>query len=373
MSWNGALLGVALACTMPSNYLYPVREGKQFGFIDRNGKVVIAPKYDAVGEFSEDRVRVHVGSKAGYIDSTGRMIIEPKYENAEDFEQGRAVVRDEQGYLIIDRSGKVINRIPHRVMGSYHGGLLKVQRARSEGKPTAYGFVDRDGKIVIEPQFTGATDIPDDPADLAVGSLNREWCYFDRTGKIVIRVPMGEHLDPSRPFRNGRMLAKEGFNYGYKDATGNWAIPPKFNAANDFQGGFASVQDGAKWISIDTSGLEVKRKPGPQPVGEPVDGLTKVMQNGLVGWVDSRGELLIPLRQYDQTFDFSCGLVRIKLDGRFGYMDQKGKLVIPNQFDTASDFNQGLASVFVDGGFGYINTSGTVVWKAAPLPKLKLQ
>ena len=302
MSWNSAVLGMALACGMPTNYLYPVREGKQFGFIDRNGKLVVPAKYDSAGEFSEDRVRVYVGGKAGYIDHTGKMVIEPKYESAEEFEQGRAVARDEQGYLIVDRDGKTVNRIPHRVMGEFHGGLLKVQRARTESQPSAYGFVNRDGKIAIEPQFTGATDIPENPADLAVGSLNHEWCYFDRTGKVIIRIPMGPHLDPSRPFRNGRLLVKEGFNFGYKDATGNWAIPARFNAANDFEGGFASVQDGTKWILIDTSGYEVKRMPGPRPIGEPIEGLTKVTENGLLGWMDKKGQLKIP-NQYEMASD----------------------------------------------------------------------
>ena len=179
MTWNGALLGVALACTMPSNYLYPVREGKQSGFIDRSGKLVVPPKYDSVGEFSEGRARVYVGNKAGYIDHTGKMVIEPKYDNAEEFDQGHAVVRDEQGYAIIDRDGKTVNRIPHRVMGSLHGGLLKVQRTRTESQLSAYGFVNRDGKIVIGGDF---------------GAVNGWWTactppssFFSNIGKSTIQ------------------------------------------------------------------------------------------------------------------------------------------------------------------------------------------
>jgi WG containing repeat len=81
---------------------------------------------------------------------------------------------------------------------------------------------------------------------LAVGSLNREWYYFDRSGKVIIRIPLGPNLEASRPSRNGRLLVKDGFNFGYKNSAGKWAIPAKYNAEEDFEGGFASVQDGTK-------------------------------------------------------------------------------------------------------------------------------
>ncbi len=373
LSWSGILAGVALACTMPANYLYPIRQGNLTGFINRDGKVVVTPKYKTVGEFSEGRVGFYENRKFGYLDHTGKVVIEAKYESGEEFAEGRAVVRDEQGYLVLDADGRVVNRIPYRTMGRYHAGLMPVQRPRSEGKPTAYGYVNRDGKVVIEPLFTGAGEFPDDPRNLAIGSLNHDWCYFDRTGKIIIRIPMGPNLDRSRPFKDGRLAMKEGFNFGYKDATGNWAIPPKYNEASDFDNGLANVQDGTKWITIDTKGIEVARRKGPQPLGPAIDGLTKVTENGLLGWMDAKGELAFPMRRYDEAFDYSCGLVRIKLDGRFGYMDQKGQLKIPNQYEMASDFKEGLASVYFERSFGYINTNGSIVWKAEPPPPLQLR
>src|ERR1039458_7563072 len=205
MSWRGLLvLFLFGARSAPaqrvSDYLYPIHEGSKFGFIDRTGAIVVAPKYADVGEIQEGRIRVTEGQLSGYMDLSGKVVIEPKYDSAGEFRSSRAVIRQGDKYALIDLSGKLVAEIPYRVLGDFHQGLLRVQannRVDAAGKklPTTYGFVDVNGKVAIPPQFVPAGEFPDDPADLPVGGLNHDWCYFDRTGRIVIRIPMGPNLN----------------------------------------------------------------------------------------------------------------------------------------------------------------------------------
>ncbi len=51
-------------------------DGK-FGFIDRNGKVAIAPQFDVAGSFSNGLAAVIVAGKVGYIDKKGKFAIAP--------------------------------------------------------------------------------------------------------------------------------------------------------------------------------------------------------------------------------------------------------------------------------------------------------
>ena len=353
----------------PAGHLFPIREGGKFGFIDRSGTVVVAPRYDAVGDESEGLIRVTVGAKSGYIDRSGRLVIAPEYDSAGDFRDGRAVVRIESQYSLIDPSGKRIADLPYRVLGEFHQGLLRVQKT---GRPTAYGFVDRDGRVVIEPQFVNAGEFSDDPANLNATVIGHEWCYFDHSGKIVIRVPMGEDLAPGDLFVNGRLRVKDGFTWGYKDSTGKWAIPPKFNDAKNFEDGLARVQQGDKWITIDTRGKEVpedKRKI--RLLEPPSEGLALAEDNGLLGWIDERGKPAFPFRKYDEAHKFSNGRARIKVDEMYGFLDATGKLVIPVQYWDASDFDHGLAFVQTREGSAYIDSAGAVVWRSAPRPPLK--
>jgi hypothetical protein len=359
-------------------YLYPIREGRKLGFINRAGEVVVPPTYDAVGPMSGGRIRVSVGAQSGYIDLTGKLVIPAQYDTANEFQAGRAVVRQGDKYSLIDPAGKHIADIPFRVLGEFHQGLLRVQasgRTDADGKrlPTAYGFVDLEGEFVIPPTYINAGEFPDDEENLNFGALNREWCYFDRTGRVIIRIPFGPNLTGANLFVNGRLLVKDGFTYGYQDAAGKWAIPPKYNDAHAFEDGFAQVLDGTKWITIDTSGKEVDRSNIHLRRLKPYsEGLALATENGLYGYIDSRGRLAFPLRKYDEAYSFSSGLARIKVDGAYGYLDRTGKLAIPAQYSSASDFDHGLASVMTRDGYGYIDPQAKLVWQA-PLPKIQLK
>ena len=50
---------------------------KKYGFIDKNGKVVIEPQFDNVSAFSEGLAKVEKDGKWGFIHKSGKVVIEP--------------------------------------------------------------------------------------------------------------------------------------------------------------------------------------------------------------------------------------------------------------------------------------------------------
>src|ERR1039458_3116755 len=48
-----------------------------------------------------------------------------------------------------------------------------------------YGFINKAGKMIINPQFDNAHDFND---DLAVVKLGNKWGFIDKKGKIVINT-----------------------------------------------------------------------------------------------------------------------------------------------------------------------------------------
>ena len=53
--------------------LYPILRNGKWGYMNREGKVVIQPSFDDALTFSEGMAAVQVGGKWGYIDETGRL------------------------------------------------------------------------------------------------------------------------------------------------------------------------------------------------------------------------------------------------------------------------------------------------------------
>ena len=58
---------------------------------------------------------------------------------------------------------------------------------------------------------------------------------------------------------------------------------------------------------------------------------------------------------------FSEGLCAVRRDGLYGYIDKKGKLVIPYKFQQAGLFLNGLAKVSINHKHGFINAKGEEV------------
>ena len=72
-------------------------------------------------------------------------------------------------------------------------------------------------------------------------------------------------------------------------------------------------------------------------------------------------ELVEALKRYNEVYEFSEGFARVTRDGKSGFINAKGEEVIPLKYDDADSFSEGVASCKKDGKWGYINTKGEVV------------
>jgi hypothetical protein len=60
---------------------------------------------------------------------------------------------------------------------------------------------------------------------------------------------------------------------------------------------------------------------------------------------------------------FSQGLAGVLINGRYGFINPKGEVVIPLQFEQVENFSEELAAAKINGRWGYIDTSGKFVIK----------
>lgn len=360
---SALLAATALLAAAPE--LYPIRDGRKIGFIDGSGNIVVEPKFDAAGEFSDGLVRVSVGSASGYLDANGRMAVEPRYYVANDFSGGRAIVAAEDGkYQLIDRSGRVIAAIPYRVLGTFHQGLCRMQRPRIGSSPVAYGYFDRDGRTVIEPQFINAGDFSDGEDALAIAIKDRQYHFIDRTGRTMLTLPIEGHDRASR-FSEGLVPWKQDGWWGYRDARGNWVIRPQYDAADPFENGLARVavaKGKTQWIDRKGDKQDPPKFWREKPFAE---GFAVMRDNGRLGYMNESGKSAFNLPALEAAHSFSNGLARVKMDGLYGYIDRKGNWALKPQFREASDFRGRLARVsFPEGNWGYIDSTGKRVWES---------
>ncbi len=198
-----------------SEGLAKIRVGMKWGFVDKTGQIVIEPKFDDASHFSEGLAWVKVGvervkglprgGKYGYIDKTGSVVIEPIYDQVSSFSEGLAVVligssRKGDYCNYIDRSGKVVIKTKYNLAGDFSEGLacvaIGVLHEPSKPLDTTWGYIDKTGKTVIQPQFVDLVgDFHNGLAWVDVSPNRCRYNYIDTTGKFIF-TPASNDLAP---------------------------------------------------------------------------------------------------------------------------------------------------------------------------------
>lgn len=193
-----------------------------------------------------------------------------------------------------------------------------------------------------------------------------EWGFIDLEGKIVINPQFQQAYN----FSEGLALTQnsEGL-YGFIDGEGVYQSgEPSFSAATYFSEGLAwTVKPFGSPSCIDESGNILFTCETCDYVGNYSEGLAlfvKINDDNETefGYLNNKGEIEINA-QFSEAGDFKNGLAPVKnKKGEFGYINSKGDLKINYQFEYASRFSDnGLAAVSDGKKWGWINTDGTYV------------
>lgn len=121
-----------------------------WGYINKDGEMVIEPRFHDAWPFHEDRAAVKVDWARGYIDRTGAWIVEPKYQYAGPFRDGKARVMLDDVWEFIDRDG---NKVGDADLVRSEPDDIDFGNLIPTAKGKKYGYADKDGKFVIKPAY----------------------------------------------------------------------------------------------------------------------------------------------------------------------------------------------------------------------------
>lgn len=243
-------------------------------------------------------------------------------------------------------------------------GVYPFQGLSADGKTTKWGFVDADGKVLVQPAWDGVdigSLVLGRPAPCNEGMCgvlkDGKWGYIDTTGHQVI----SNQFESVAPFVEGLARIHLGNQIGFIDKTGQYAINPQFYEAGDFHGGLAAVRADGGWGFINKTGTFVI-KPHFQVADTNgfAGGLAGVCFGGKCGYIDRSGQFVVK-PQFGNIGTFSEGLAEVQIENKFGFINSSGNIVINPQFDQTTMFSGQLAAVSISGHQGTINKLGKFV------------
>jgi len=339
------------------------------GYLDRQGRVLIPPRFRAGKAFTGQRAVAWIGTESFSSEPSGPYLIDPggralssrlespKTEIAPNgcllaeqrdgsmsyfASDGRRLFahreviwfpEDPRDPVVVKESNQrmVLCRLDEQSVGTRgfaEVGFFKDGHAGyREGRK--WGLLDREGRTLIPPRF-----------DLVVGSaheralvqVGRHFGLVDLQGRWIV-PPRFEMIRPFDAEGPGLTRACEGGHWGFIRLDGSWAIEPRFEELRAFTtAGYARAMQGGRWGVIDSKGA----------------------------WVlPAIYEELLPPRE--APFAFRQGR-------NWGYVALGGRVLVPPVLSRAGGFRQG--SAFGRGLHRWIHFD--VQGHATPLPGVGL-
>lgn len=156
-----------------------IRKGGRFGFVDNQGRLRIANRYEGIKPFHDGFAAVKILGKWGFVNHAERLVIQPVYDDVSAFRNGIAVVMQQGKYGLINKAGEVVLPIRYGSIEPLSSGRFELRNG------TLAGLADSDGRMIFAPKFNTITDL--DNGYVIVG---RDGKYGLVTLKGMSTVPM---------------------------------------------------------------------------------------------------------------------------------------------------------------------------------------
>jgi hypothetical protein len=303
------------------------------GAVNRDGTVAVAPQYDWVGKFSDNRAAVRLGGLYGFVDEEGREIVKPQYRIVDDYKFGFAQVDVDGKSGLIDRDGKMVIEPKYGFIEAIAPDRFRVSEIRQLGG--SVGDEDFSGIRTITSTASSITLALPELRDTASGVI-------DISGRWI--EPLGAW--PFRPFDKDdpsiRWVQRDKL-WGLVRADGSWLVEPKFAQTDSLRDGVVRVTLNGKVGFIDRTGnFAIPPTFDKASRFEPGFGRASAERDGVVGVIDKAGAWVFQTnyqqvrlavdRGYGRGPETFFGWNFMKSD-RWGLLDLDGRVVLDADFD----------------------------------------
>lgn len=216
----------------------------RWGFIDEAGAWRVPPLFEDTRNAASNGVaRFRQNGLWGYMLPTGEVLTEPQFEQCRPYRNGVAAVKQvEGGWRFIDEAGAFTGDEEHddlRDLGE--AGLAWAARYefRSKEGRRLIGFVDRQGRWVIEPTFGYAESFG--PHGVAPAQRSRNaYGLIDTKGHWVLEPEYNRDMDPFDDDGLASFQITGGdYERGFMNTRGEICIAPGRYMERHRSGGFA--------------------------------------------------------------------------------------------------------------------------------------
>ncbi|MCZ2458981.1 MAG: WG repeat-containing protein [Chitinophagales bacterium] len=349
----------------PNGLMIKVKD-KKYGLFDKNGTNIIPYKFDEL-RFENNHIYAVNADKRGLLDFSGKVLVPVKYDMLDDGDAKTSEIAivglNDTKKIFNIKLGKEFD-LTESDEAEIKGDLVKIE---SGGQ---YGVVNGNGKIVVPVKYNEIAILEKGYIKIFSGDYEGYFGLLDKSGKVIIPQKydrMGEISDGM--ISVGKISSKpsndefsQRYDYGYYNVSGKPVIPLKYDNTHSFHENLAGVKLGGKWVFIDKTGKTVI-KTDYDDISDFEGGSAIVEKDGKYALINKSGKRITDF--YDVIEDkVNSGLRKVQQGGDWGYINTKGEVVVPIKFESLDYFHEsggGVTHARINGKNIFIDMKGNRV------------
>jgi len=327
-------------------FLLALRSDGSFTLIDHKGKEREIPVYDSL-ELREDDIFICRDGLWGVLDGDGFEQVPLIYDQ---------IVKRAGNYFIVRK-------------GNYEG--LHSKGSKEPLVPVMYDKVDECTSLTFRVLLDDHYGLLDHDAVSLIETVydtiyfhhSPEWIVTGDSGRYSLRNTTNLEYpaffyDIIGPVREGMTVVRNENGYGVLSSDGKVVVQPGYDLIRDYSNGLAIVMQNQQYGVIDRYGnftlpfslnlVEIYDFHNELALAARFNMMEARIQKQF-GFIDKKGNTIIPFIYQDGHRMFSNGLAGVKFNGLWGFINKKGESMIPFIYDSVSVFSHGMAKAVFQG------------------------
>lgn len=326
---------------------FPIKVDKRWGLIDSDGKIVLSPDYEAIGEFKAFGYSViQKNGGVGLLNQYIREIVPPKYDDIKVLDSTLIAVMDRGEWMVIGLDGRVVLEKGY--------GQVEVWDPEYLGfsQNDKWGVKDHQGRTIVAPQYD---EVSYEEERFFLTRKGKKLGVLNKNGDEIIKNIANE----IKLFDDSLLFYKKGNYWGAVSLNGQNLINATYDSYQRLSPNFVKL--------ISNNKIAIYSRVCHQIISRDYDNYyafsrkfiiaKKDRKLGLVDWCGQ--EILPPM--YDEIQSYDRNLFRVTFNGKWGVVGLEGKQVIPLKYDYIAPLRDHVCVVKKGEKFGVVNFKGDEV------------